>query len=93
MTKSNFNIGKAKASVLFIINNIGETDLLKIFKILYFAERNHLAKYGRLILNDDYVAMKNGPVPSKLYDLFKKYIEDIRCMVYNNDNTSDVYME
>ena len=29
----------------------------------------------------------------ELYDLFKKYIEDIRCMVYNNDNTSDVYME
>ena len=35
MTKSNFNIEKAKASVLFIVNNIGETDLLKIFKILY----------------------------------------------------------
>lgn len=71
MTKSNFNIEKAKASVLFIVNNIGETDLLKIFKILYFAERNHLAKYGRFILNDDYVAMKNGPIPSRLYDLFK----------------------
>ena len=77
MTKSNFNIEKAKASVLFIVNNIGETDLLKIFKILYFSERNHLAKYGRLILNDEYVAMKNGPVPSKLYDLFKIIRGDI----------------
>lgn len=85
MIKSNFNIEKAKASVLFIINNIGETDLLKIFKILYFAERNHLAKYGRLILNDDYVAMKNGPVPSKLYDLFKIVRGDLPKQESYND--------
>lgn len=77
MINSNFKIDKAKAAILFIINDIGETDLLKIFKLLYFAERTHLVKYGKFILNDDYVAMKNGPVPSRIYDLFKMVRGDI----------------
>lgn len=71
MVKNVFNIEKAKAALLFITQKVGETDLLKIFKILYFAEQKHLAKYGSLIIADRYIAMKNGPVPSKIYDFFK----------------------
>lgn len=71
MVKDVFNIEKAKAALLFITQKIGETDLLKIFKILYFAEQKHLAKYGSLIIADTYIAMKNGPVPSAIYDFFK----------------------
>lgn len=71
MVINEFDIEKAKASILYITENIGETDLLKIFKILYFAERKHLAKYGSPILADRYIAMKNGPVPSLIYDFFK----------------------
>lgn len=71
MVKDVFNIEKAKAAILFITQKVGETDLLKIFKILYFAEQKHLAKYGSLIIADRYIAMKNGPVPSKIYDFFK----------------------
>jgi len=43
----------------------------KLFKILYFAEKKHLALYGRSILGDRYVAMQAGPVPSNTYDLLK----------------------
>lgn len=43
----------------------------RISKILYFAERKHLARYGRSIVGDYFVAMKDGPVPSKTYDLMK----------------------
>ncbi|PGH37961.1 MAG: hypothetical protein CRN43_18035 [Candidatus Nephrothrix sp. EaCA] len=72
MAKDFFDIEKAKAVVLFIAQKAtGETDLLKIFKILYFAEQKHLAKYGCPIIADRYIAMKNGPVPSKIYDFFK----------------------
>lgn len=71
MVKNIFNIDKAKAALLFITQKIGETDLLKIFKILYFAEQKHLAKYGSLIIADKYIAMKNGPVASTIYDFFK----------------------
>jgi len=47
------------------------TGFHKFFKILYFAERDHVAQYGRTITGDQFVAMKDGPVPSVLYDLFK----------------------
>lgn len=43
----------------------------KLFKILYFAEKGHLSKYGRPITWDRYIAMKDGPVPSSIYDLLK----------------------
>lgn len=42
--------------------------LHKVFKTLWFADLSHLKKYGRTITGDTYIAMKNGPVPSILYD-------------------------
>ena len=66
-----FDIETAKAVMLYISRKIGRADLMRLFKILYFAEKKHLTKWGDLIVNDTYVAMKNGPVPSILYDLFK----------------------
>jgi len=66
-----FDIETAKAAILYISRELGRADLIRLFKMLYFAERNHLAKWGELIVNDTYIAMKNGPVPSIIYDLFK----------------------
>lgn len=63
---------KTKAVLLYIVNSIDSADLLKVFKILYFAEQKHLKLYGNLIVSDNYIAMKNGPVPSLIYDLFKE---------------------
>lgn len=40
-------------------------------KVIYFADRQHLTRYGRLIAGDRYVAMRHGPVPSATYDLIK----------------------
>jgi len=65
------DILKLKAVALYIINKFGAVDILKIFKILYFAEKEHFAKYGRRIVADTYIAMENGPVPSALYDAIK----------------------
>ena len=42
-----------------------------VFKYLYFADREHLAKYGSTIIEDRYIAMKYGAVPSIIYDAFK----------------------
>ena len=62
---------KLKAVALYIITKFGEVDILRLFKILYFAEREHYAKYGRRIVNDTYFALERGPVPSALYDAIK----------------------
>ncbi|MGZ5491849.1 MAG: Panacea domain-containing protein [Nitrososphaeraceae archaeon] len=37
---------------------------MKAIKLIWLADRFHLRKYGRMIFEDVYFAMKNGPVPS-----------------------------
>lgn len=44
---------------------------MKIFKLMYFADKEHLLRYGRPITGDRYVAMKWGPTPSASYDMTK----------------------
>jgi len=68
-----FNVDKTKTlhAALYILNHLGETDSHKIFKILYFADQEHLKQFGRPITGDSYQATKFGPVPSFLYGLFK----------------------
>jgi len=45
---------------------------MKAGKLVYLSDRLHLRSYGRSITNDTYVAMKNGPVPSKTKDIVLK---------------------
>ncbi len=66
-----FDREKALNTVLYISKKLEKADFHKVFKILYFAEQKHLAKYGASILGDVFVAMKNGPVPSKIYDILQ----------------------
>jgi uncharacterized phage-associated protein len=49
-----------------------------IGKSLFLADRAHLNKFGRPITFDNYVAMKDGPVPSLAYDFLKDNAEAIR---------------
>lgn len=80
-----FELDKTKSVLLYIINKLDNADLLKVFKILYFAEQKHLKEYGNLIIFDKYIAMKNGPVPSFIYDLFKEVRGD-RDRIEKNSN-------
>lgn len=68
---SNFNERKAINAVLYIVTKLKRKDFHKIFKILYFADREHLSEFGRPISGDIYIAMDDGPVPSNIYDIFK----------------------
>jgi uncharacterized phage-associated protein len=67
----NFDREKALNVILYIVQHVKDPGFHKVFKILYFAEQKHLARYGSLIVGDIYVAMQNGPVPSKIYDILK----------------------
>ena len=44
-------------------------------KVFFLAEKQHLNQFGRPVVGDRYIAMRNGPVPSTLYDWFKGNFE------------------
>ena len=62
---------KIVEAVLYILNVTKGLDYYHVFKVLYFAEREHLKLWGTKILEDDFVAMEYGPVPTKLYNAVK----------------------
>ena len=77
-----FDKTKALNTLLYVANRVQRKDFHKIFKIVYFADRQHLADWGRPITGDTYIAMEAGPVPSRMYDMLKivrgdSYLSDI----------------
>jgi uncharacterized phage-associated protein len=66
-----FNTEKAIEAILYIAASIEQPSFHRICKIMYFADKQHLEKYGRFICGDSYIAMKNAPVPSGMYKLLK----------------------
>jgi uncharacterized phage-associated protein len=56
----------------------GQINKMKALKLVFFADRYHVRKYGRLLTNDSYVAMEHGPVPSKTKDIAESndYLEE-----------------
>jgi len=71
MTTPIFNFDKTLQSAMYVAEKIKVKDFHRIFKLLFFADREHLIKYGRTITGDTYIKMTNGPVPTNLYDVFK----------------------
>lgn len=70
MNKQKPDIDRIKAAILYVLSKVGETDYHKLFKILYFADQQHLIRFGRPITGDKYDALQYGPVPAETYDLF-----------------------
>jgi len=66
-----FDYEKAIETILYIVENGAKPTFIHVSKVTYFADKAHLEKYGRFICGDSYIAMKNGPVPSGIYDLLK----------------------
>ena len=69
---TNYDCKKLTELVLFILGKTGGVDFYHAFKILYFAEMKHLAKWGSGIVPDEFCALKYGPVPTQLYDAVKE---------------------
>lgn len=66
-----FDKHKLTEIVLYILNKTKGLDYYRVFKIIYFANMNHLVKYGIPMVSDEFYALKDGPVPSILYDCIK----------------------
>lgn len=67
-------------ALLYLANKLTEMgqecEMMKLFKLLYFADQEHLNKYGRTITGDKYIAMEKGPVPSETYHIVQANRKD-----------------
>lgn len=98
MAEINFAFDRQKAIevVLYIAQRIVDPTYHSISKLMYFADKTSLEKYGRFISGDWYTAMKLGPVPSNTYDLMKDSVPEFgfaveaeRCIVPLRDADVD----
>jgi len=74
--KFTFQREKAIEVILYLAKKASEPTFHSINKLLYFADKTSLERYGRFICGDDYFAMEWGPVPSHTYDLMKNASSD-----------------
>jgi uncharacterized phage-associated protein len=72
--KTAIQIAKIRAVVLYIMQSFTQgVDYIKLFKILYFAQQDHLVKYGKVIVEDSFRALKHGPVPAYTYKALRNW--------------------
>jgi len=75
-------ITKCVQVLKYIVSELTElsikTDLYKVLKMLYFADRIHLLEYGDLIAPDKYLKMEHGPVPSLCYSIIQ-FVRGDKC--------------
>ncbi len=55
---------KVVSALGYLASNVPELTKLKACKMLFFADKEHLLKYGRFITQDIYHKLDLGPVPS-----------------------------
>lgn len=73
--KTTDQIDKIKAVVLYILEKLDTgVDYIHLFKMMYFAQQNHLVLYGIPLMEDTFKARKHGPVPSVTYKVMR-YVE------------------
>lgn len=72
-----YNSQRATQAILWLLHKHGGgMDKLKLVKLLFYADREHLVRYGRPIIGGDYVAMQHGPVPSQLLNYLNRAAEE-----------------
>jgi uncharacterized phage-associated protein len=59
-----FDPEKAVNAVAWFAAHFPNATKMKLCKLLYYADKEHLLRYGRPITGDIYVRMKYGPTPS-----------------------------
>jgi uncharacterized phage-associated protein len=88
-TNKKHNIDKLIQVAAYILKELGSiSDMHKLFKVMYFAEKDYLSKFGRMITGDNFIAMKYGPVPSLTFDIFKTVRGD---SIFKVDYYSEIF--
>jgi uncharacterized phage-associated protein len=68
----NANQGKILEALVLSATERPGIDVLHLCKVFYFADKDHLNRYGRPIFGDKYFALLQGPVPSVTYNMIKR---------------------
>jgi uncharacterized phage-associated protein len=67
-----YNVRKAAQALSLLVREQGDNaDHIKTVKIIYLADRRFMELYDLPILNDDFVSMEHGPVPSRTYNFMR----------------------
>lgn len=72
MIKYQPNPQKILEGLIFLAREMPGKDFHSLLKILFYADKFHLQKYGRPVFGDTYRKMSYGPVGSIAYDILKK---------------------
>ena len=93
---TNFDKQKLTEIVLYILNKTKGLDYYHVFKVIYFANIAHLAKYGFPMVSDEFCALPDGPVPSVLYNCIKgdpQCDKELQAMINSSisKGTDDAY--
>src|SRR3989344_1297582 len=82
-----FDYKKATQAINYLTKKEGgQIDKLKLIKLIYFADRYHLRRYGRPMINDAYFAMPLGPVGSSVKDIaeFSSFLDESELKYANS---------
>ncbi len=66
-----FDFDKFLHLIAYLSRKVSDFDVLKAVKLLYFIDKHHLIRHGRLITGDSYYNLDYGPVPTRSYELLK----------------------
>jgi uncharacterized phage-associated protein len=71
MLRFRFNPEKFVNAVAYLAQACPRSTKLTICKHLYFADREHLVRYGRPITGDRYYKLRHGPIPTRGLDMLR----------------------
>ena len=75
MKAINFKFDERKAAQVagrLISQGGGEMNYMALLKLLYLIDREALLRWGKTVTGDKIVAMKHGPVLSRIFDLISQ---------------------
>ena len=72
-----FKVRKFVNAMAFFAEKVDKLDKLKAAKLLYFADKYHLIRYGRPIFGDHYHSLDYGPVPSLCLDIMNEVLQPL----------------
>jgi uncharacterized phage-associated protein len=58
-------------AAVFFVAQCPDTTKKKVCKLLYYADKEHLLRYGRTITGDSYYRLPHGPIPTYSLDLLR----------------------